>query len=222
MTDYHTTITTAELPDAVHEALLASLRELFPDAKGGEAWQFSQSPPAWVEIIANLTTWETVLKIGATAYVAQLAKRLADEHWENRARYRKEVITALGNTLDRLRQFVGYLAEAAGKIRRRLGVRMGIPGPGGESVWVSVALESEEELLEATALFIDYLQGIAQAVETIQDEHGEPLPPGIRCCLLQDGFRLIWHDQEMRPCQQVFEPNGSPRTTCLFAETEED
>ena len=62
MSERHTTITTAELPEPVSEQLMTDLREFFPDATGGEAWQLSQSPPAWVEIIANLTSWETVFK----------------------------------------------------------------------------------------------------------------------------------------------------------------
>ncbi len=152
MSERHATITTAELPESASEQLMADLREFFPDATGGAAWQLSQSPPAWVEIIASLATWKTVLGIGATAYVAQLAKRLADDHWDNRARYRKEVIGGLGKVLDGLRKFVGCFARAGNSIHRRLGVRLGVQELGHTATKVSAALESEEELLEIIAL----------------------------------------------------------------------
>ena len=145
MKESHTTITTAELPEPVSERLVTELGEFFPDATGGAALQLSQSPPAWVEIIANLATWKTVLGIGASAYVAQLAKRLADDHWDNRARYRKELIVGLGKVLDRLRQFVGCLATAGKSIQRCLSVRLGVQEPGHTVTQVSVTLESEED-----------------------------------------------------------------------------
>ena len=74
MSERHTTITTAELPEPVSEQLMTDLREFFPDATGGTAWQLTRSPPAWVEIIANLTSWETVFKVGATATLAATRK----------------------------------------------------------------------------------------------------------------------------------------------------
>lgn len=190
---------------------MTDLREFFPDATGGAAWQFSQSPPAWVEIITNLVTWKTVLGIGASAYVAQLAKRLADDHWDNRARYRKELIAGLGRVLDRLRQFVGCLARTSKSIRRCLGIRLGVQEPGHTVTQVSVTLECEEELLETIAFFVHYLPGIAEAVQTIYDEHGAPMDLGIRCRLLHAGFQLAWFGQDSQPCQQDFQADGSAR-----------
>ena len=212
MNEYHTTITTAELPEPVSERLMTDLREFFPDATGGAAMQFSQSPPAWVEIVAGLATWKTALGIGGSAYLAQLAKRLADEHWDNRARYRKEVIAGLGEVLDRLRQFVGCLARAGDSIHRRLDVRLGVQEPGHEVTQVLTALESEEDLLETTALFVHHLPGIAKAVDAIHAKHGHPIAFGIKCCLLQGGFHLSWLDQDSRWCQQVFGADGSERS----------
>ncbi len=211
MSELHTTITTAALPKPVSERLVTELREFFPDATGGEVEQLSPSPPAWVEIIASLATWKTVLGIGASAYVAQLAKRLADDHWDNRARYRKEVIAGLGKALDRLRQFVGCFARAGNSIHRRLGVQLGVQELGSTATKVSAALDSEEELLETTALFVHYLPGVAKAVQTIYDEHGDPMDSEIWCRLLRDGFQLAWFDQDSQKCQEVFEADGSPR-----------
>ena len=212
MNERHTTITTAELPEPASERLVADLREFFPDATGGAALQASQTPPAWVEIITNLASWATIFKVAAAAYVAELTKCLAHDHWENRHRYRKEVTAGLGSALDRLQQFVGCLAEAGRSIQRRLTVRLCIQEPGHELTRVSAALDSEEELLETTAFFVHYLPGIVKAVGTIHAKHGRPAGYGIKCCLLQGAFQLTWLDQDWRQWQQVFEADGSPRT----------
>jgi hypothetical protein len=156
-------------------------------------------------------SWKTVLGIGASAYVAQLAKRLADDHWDNRTRYRKEVIAGLGNILDRIRQFVGCLARAGSSIHRRLGVRLGVQESGHTATKVSAALESEDELLEIIALFVHFLPGIDIAVQTIYDEHGAPMDWEIWCRLLRDGFQLTWFDKDSQKWQQVFDADGSTR-----------
>ncbi|MCX5653513.1 MAG: hypothetical protein NTY65_02530 [Planctomycetota bacterium] len=209
-----TTITTAELPRQVHDDLVAGLRAFFPDAQEDQCLQFSQGPPAWVEIIAGLTSWTTILKIAAGAYVARLAARLADEHWDNRAKYRKEVINALGIGLDVLRKFVGLLAKAKNAIGRELGVRLGIPGPGHSFTCASLSSESDEELLEETALFVHYLDGIAKAIRVIsQQPHGTA--GNVWCRFLRDGFCLLWQDRNLGQFHQFFGTEGTPRTEIL-------
>ena len=102
----------ANIPDSLHERIYSDLQHFFPNAEAHPKYLFSQSPPAWIEIVADVISWTTVFKAAAGVYLARLLQHLADDHWEQRHEIRQAVIEKYSDALDVLRKFFQNLSQA--------------------------------------------------------------------------------------------------------------
>ncbi len=203
-------IFSANLPTQVEEILLQNLREVFPDAEMSRVKQMAAEPPAWVRIIAEVLTWETVLKVAATAYLAQLGKHLADATWETRKVAQRAAAKAADAAIAPLRKVWTALRRAAADSGRALEVMVEVPWPSDNwGTGVSLGLADEDEFLEALARFARVVAGIGRATTALSEEGCRPLGR-VRCFLLESGFRLQWMEQgNMRVYEQDFDEDGN-------------
>lgn len=214
-------VSVAGFSDADEEALRVELGTLFPRVHTSRVLQLSIDPPRWVDMVAHVLTWELVLKVAATAYLAQLAKHMADSTWEGRKRVRSAVIAACGGALLPLRKLIAIVQRPKGRGDRTLSVGIHIWGPSDARTGIVVDVEDHEEFIEAVSLFVGRLQGIATAVETLK-EQGNSVLQHVGCEFTETGFQLLWvQHPENRPYHQDFDIHERPLTAPRRRKTEE-
>lgn len=188
-------VITAELSDQIQSALVKDLAEIFPEPESSTVQLFSAEPPAWIRLVGDLLTWTLPLKVAATAYLTQLAKHLADETWENRARIRKAASDAAGRAMTPLLSVVRALFRATRDVSRQLRVFLVLSIPDdywGTSVYVPVA--DELEVLEHLALFVANVEAIHTAVAQLLSDGHQPLG-GFRVEFQEGQFVITWKEQ---------------------------
>ena len=173
------------------ELLISDLRQLFPTAASSSVLQFSDSPPTWVQIIADGPTWSAVFKIAATAYLAQLGKHMADSTWEARKKARPMAIRASGGAIASLQRLYSILRAQKDRISRKFSVSVALPAYGQWDVGTRVSLEDPNQFVDEMAIFVSRVDGISHAVRVFQDAGCVPVL-SIGCALSEDGFQLTW------------------------------
>lgn len=203
----------AGLSEKDEQALLQDLRRLFPEAESSSVLQLSEAPPSWVQILADATTWTTVFKIAAAAYLAQLGKNLGDATWEARKKVRPLAIKASGAAIAALQRLYSILRSQKDRIGRRFSVSAALPGYGQWDVGTRLSLDDADEFVEEMALYVSRVDGITHAVR-LMDEAGCVPILGIGCHITEKGFRLTWVERsENIPYEWDFDEDGTPVET---------
>jgi len=208
MAQTSTRVVFGSLSSEEEQRLFKEVRELFPDAEATQFIQLSAEPPAWVRIIADVLTWETVLKVAATAYLTQLGKHLADSSWDARKKVRPLVIQAAGAAVTSLKTVYTAFRHTRERLGRRLGVHALLPWPHHWGTGLPLDVEDEGEFIESLALFVSRIGGIERATAHLRDGGCRPLG-GVTCELTEKGFTLVWVDQaDNLLYQQEFDSDG--------------
>lgn len=169
------------------------LREIGIEADEQRIMLFSAEPPAWVEIIANASTWQKVIGGAAGLYCAGLLKAAGEETWKSRKELARAVIQRVGPGVQRIREFVR--AVAAVKLDRRKDVTVSIVG---DNMRFRLFLADEDEAIHTVATSVYLMQRIRTVIDEIKDRVSEDnrLLGKVDVTVGDDGFTVEWTSPE--------------------------
>ena len=151
--------------------------------------------PAFIQILAELLKWTLPLKIAASAFLAQVAKRAADDVWDRKKAIAAALQTA---TVGPLRALAVAIDKARMASDRNPGIVVGLPTPDSYfGTAIHFRPEDEGDIAWFVAHFVEKVDRIDAAV---REETAKGLAPLGRAQLhLQtDGaFLLKWTDRDL-------------------------
>jgi hypothetical protein len=188
------TLFVSEAPSEELAFVEAELQGLFPDLDVHRVGYKGAGGPAFLQLVADLLTWSTVIKAAATIFLSQIAKNAADEVWKHKA----ELAAKLQDvTLKPLRRLVGALIGA--KQRLNAGnsrVQVALPVP--DDYWATILrIESTDEVEAAwlVASFVIHAEAIQATVEKLVSGGAVPLDYFVVKVMNEGHICVEWIDQ---------------------------
>lgn len=186
---------TADVPLEARQRLIEEVDAIMrvDDASTPMFRSHAADQPTFIQVLAELAEWTLPLKIAAMAFLAQLAKRAADDAWDSK----KEIASALqGMTVRPLRDLAAAINRARIASERKPEIVVGLPIP---DPYSGTAIHFQPEDEGEIAWFIAHFIAKADKIEAaVQEEIARGHTPLGRAQLyLQtDGsFDMKWMDQ---------------------------
>jgi hypothetical protein len=178
------------LKDDLRNALVAH----FHDVHESEVILLSNDPPTWIDLVAQLVTWKTVLAVPVAAFFKRIAERAADDVWDRTASIRRALEDKACRTLK-------DVSEAIRNAHQRGGADFSVSisawaTTGDAQILLGIHGDSAEDAAWYVACFIAKLDSISEFV----DGH---IPPGdilrpIALTLVDDGtFEITWQTRDL-------------------------
>lgn len=133
--------------------------------------------PTFIQVLADLATWEIVLKISVTAFLAEFSKQAAQDLWKNKKKFIDVLSTQVCKPLK-------FLTKSISKAKEKFSydgtVTIGLSFPDDHfgSV-VGFETKNEEEIVFKIVLFINNLKKINKTIEEINNSENRPIGPVI-------------------------------------------
>ena len=132
---------TEDIPASVREDCIRSIGNVIPVADSSTKSLRSAEPPSWIQFLADLLSWSTVIKVPATVFLAELAKEAAKDTWKNKERIAKALKQQGVEPLLKLSRALFKYCRAS---PRKTSVIIGFPFPD-EDFGTGIAVEPETE-----------------------------------------------------------------------------
>lgn len=157
--------------------------------------------PTFIQVLAEIATWELILKISVTAFLAELSKQAAQDIWKNK----KKVIKALSKPIvNPLKLFVSAVSKAKEKIGNQATISIGIPFPDDYFGTVLVIQpEDSEEIVKLISIFINNLENIQNELHIISKLDNGPSGPVFIEIKDEKELLIKWFGKkELNHCEQ--------------------
>ena len=187
--------TTSDIPDTARQRLSSEISAIMPLETGPTPLFRSAVPdqPSFIQIIAYMVVWAP-LTIVASNFLAQLAKRAANDAWD----HKKEIAAKLNAvTVAPLKKFAEALNKARHASEQNPYIVVGIPFPDDYfGTTFRFQAEDENDMAWFIANFLVKVEAIEKAIqEEMAGEH-RPLAP-VQLHFQKDGsFIMKWIDRD--------------------------
>lgn len=148
--------------------------------------------PTYIQVLAELLTWKTILGITVTAFLAKFAQKAAEDTYDLFKATTKYLAT---EAAQRLRTIASAVFKASKEGNPKTYIAVGFPKPNTffGTTWRFKA-ENEEEVALNMAGFALKAEAINEALETVVLKYGKPAT-GVFLEVNKDGSVILkWHD----------------------------
>ena len=167
--------TTTDIPSDTTADLESELVEFFATTpKRSSVALLSGSAPSWVAVIADILSWQTVLKASVGVFCAELAKLAAVDVWKNKA---KIAIAVKSVGAQALRKFASALTKTKARLPES-SVRIGLSCNPYANAQLAIR-GTEEEVVATLAIFVSKVPEIDEVVKDLAKRTSAPIHLGV-------------------------------------------
>lgn len=152
----------------------------------------SAEVPTYIQVLAELLTWKTILGVTVTAFLAKFAQQAAGDTYDLAKAATKYLATETGKKLQAIASAV-FKASQEGKPQTYIAVGLPRPNTFFNTAWKFRA-KNEEEVAVNMVIFALKAKAISAALETVVFKNDEP-SAGVFLEIAHDGSVVLkWHD----------------------------